>query len=336
MTFGRRIGLGAAFAAWGAFITWFALTAAPNHLAKDFTWPWRAARILLDGHDPYRVIQATGAYPFNTPFLYPLPAALFALPVAPLAPAVAGTVFFALGSGLLAFALSATKEGLARLPLFVSAPFFMAGVLAQWAPLMMAAALIPTLQFLGAGKPNLGLACWLYRPTWRGAVGVLVVLGAAVLVRPDWPGEWRAALAAAPRYRGPAMHLAGAFLLLSLVQWRRPEGRLFSAMAVLPQLSLFYDQLPLWLVPTTVWRSLALSALSWVAWLQWYPSRALPSSVAVAQPLILWLIYVPALLLLFLPHRTQTEVESATSVSPSRGNRAATSHLSNEPFEQGI
>jgi hypothetical protein len=74
-------------------------------------------------------------------------------------------------------------------------------------------------------------------------------------------------------------------------------------MSVLPQLALFYDQLPLWLVPTTAARSILLSALSWVAWSQWYPSRALESSVAVAQPWILWLIYVPALAILLSPER---------------------------------
>ena len=29
----------------------------PQHFAKDLSYPWRAARALLDGHDPYQVIQ---------------------------------------------------------------------------------------------------------------------------------------------------------------------------------------------------------------------------------------------------------------------------------------
>lgn len=292
---------------WGAFIAWFALNAAPGHLAKDFTWPWRAARILLQGHDPYVVMQATGPYPFNTPFLYPLPAAVIALPFAFLSPAIAGAGFFGASSGLLAYGLTRTREGLARLPLFLSAPFCMAAILAQWSPLMMAGALLPSLQFLAAAKPNLGAACWLYRPTVRGVIGGVVLVLASLAFVPTWPVEWRDALATAPRYRGPALQLSGLFLLLGLFRWRRPEGRLFAAMTLVPQLSLFYDQLPLWLVPRTVWQSLGLTALSWVAWAQWYPSRALPSSVAVAQPWILWLIYVPALVLLLLPQRAAAE-----------------------------
>ena len=316
LTMSRRVTLAVAMAAWGSFITWFTLSASPNHLAKDFTWPWRAARILLQGHDPYVVMQATGGYPFNTPFLYPLPAAVIALPLAPLPPAAAGAIFFGLGSGLLAFGLSRSREGLARLPLFVSAPFVMAAVLAQWAPLMMAAALFPSLQFLAAAKPNLGLACWVYRPSWRGVIGGVVVALIALALIPSWPLEWRSALATAPRYRGPVFQLAGVVLLLAVMRWRRPEGRLFLAMSVVPQLALFYDQLPLWLVPTTVTRSVVLSALSWVAWWQWYPSRALGSSVAVAQPWIFWLIYVPALGLLLMPEHLRLRAKRETDVAP--------------------
>ena len=120
--------------AWGAFITYFSLIVAPNHLAKDFSWPWRAARVLLEGHNPYDVIRATGPYPFNVGLFYPLAA----LPFAWFQPAVAGALFFGISSALLAFGLTRTRDDLAKLPLFVSAPFCMAGVLAQWAPLMTA------------------------------------------------------------------------------------------------------------------------------------------------------------------------------------------------------
>jgi hypothetical protein len=288
--------------AWGAFITYFSLIVAPNHLAKDFSWPWRAARILLEGHNPYDVIRATGPYPFNVGLFYPLPAAITALPFAPFQPAIAGALFFGISSGLLAFGLTRTRDDLARLPLFVSAPFCMAGVLAQWAPLMTAAALVPALQFLTVCKPNIGLACWTYRPTIRGAIAAAAFAIVTVAIIPSWPFDWREALQAAPRYKGPLFRgISGLVLLLGGIAWKRREGRLFLAMAVVPQLSLFYDQLPLWLVPQTVWRSVLLSLLSWIAWWQWYPSRALTSSVAVAAPWVFWLVYIPALIILLLP-----------------------------------
>jgi len=288
--------------AWGAFITYFSLIVAPQHLAKDFSWPWRAARVILDGHNPYDVIRATGPYPFNVGLFYPLPAAVAALPFAPLQPAIAGALFFGLSSGLLAFGLTRTRSGLSRLPLFLGAPFCMAGVLAQWAPLMTAAAVMPALQFLIVCKPNVGLACWTYRPTIRGAIAAAAFAALTLLIIPSWPLDWREALQAAPRYKGPLFRGAtGLILLLGAMAWKRREGRLFLAMSVVPQLSLFYDQLPLWLIPQTVWRSVLLSALSWVAWWQWYPSRALTSSVAVAAPWVFWLVYVPALILLIVP-----------------------------------
>ena len=147
------------------------------------------------------------------------------------------------------------------------------------------------------------------RPALRAAADSV---GVSRLLKNPLPLEWRDALASAPRYRGPALRLTGVVLLLGLLRWRKPEGRLFTAMALVPQLALFYDQLPLWLVPTTAIRSVALSALSWVAFAQWYPSRTLTSSVAVAEPWILGLIYVPALVILLVPERKK-QAEGTTA-----------------------
>jgi hypothetical protein len=195
------------------------------------------------------------------------------VPFAGLSPAVAGAAFVGLSSGLLGFGLARTRSGLAKLPLFMSAPFCMAALLVQWAPLMMVGAVIPALQFLGAAKPNVAFACFAYRPTVRGVVLGAIFVAISIAILPSWPFDWRDALrerhAIARRSRTSAVRI----LLLAALRWRRAEARTLLAMAVMPQLTLFYDQLPLWLVPTTVWRSLLLSALSWVAWAQWYPNR---------------------------------------------------------------
>ncbi len=315
-----RLPIALTLGAWGAFITYFSLIVAPNHLAKDFSWPWRGARALLEGHNPYHVVQATGPYPFNVGLFYPMPAVVAAVPFAPLGPAMAGALFFGISSALLGWGLTRAKSDLAKLPLFVSAPFCMAAVLAQWAPLMTAAAVLPALQFLTVAKPNIGAACWTYKPTIRGAVLAAAFALATLLLVPSWPFDWREALQAAPRYKGPLFRgLSGLILLAGAVAWKRREGRLFLAMAVVPQLSLFYDQLPLWLIPQTVWRSLLLSVLSWVAWWQWYPSRALTSSVAVAAPWVFWLIYIPALLILIMPlGMLRRSPASATEGQPER------------------
>src|SRR4029078_851933 len=97
----------------------------------------------------------------------------------------------------------------------------------------------------------------------------------------------------------------GAFLLLGVLRWRRREGRLFVAMSLIPQLPVFYDQLMLRLIPSTLWRSLALSALSWVGYLAWYPHAASSAQNEFAFPWTVFTIYAPALVLLLLLPATE-------------------------------
>ena len=299
---GDRVIMAAALGGWGAFIAYFSMASHPQHLAKDFSYPWRAARALLAGQNPYDVIRVIGEYPFNGNFLYPLPAALVASPLANLRPAVAGAIFVGLSCALLGWAL--LRDSPWRLPLFLSAPFVQAAILGQWSPLLTAAALMPTFQFLAAAKPTVGLAAWLYKPSWRGIIGGLILVAIAFIVLPSWLGDWLNVTADMKKYRGPATTLMGAFLLLGILRWRRPEGRLFIAMSLIPQLPVFYDALILWLIPSTIWRSLALSAVSWVGYLVWYPHHTSPAQNEIAFPWLVFTIYAPALvLLLLLPAR---------------------------------
>lgn len=306
LTAGDQIIMAAVLGGWGAFIAYFAMASHPQHLAKDFSYPWRAARALLAGDNPYEAIRAVGEYPFNAEFFYPLPAALVAVPFSQLRPEIAGALFIGISSALLGWAI--LRDCPHRLPLFISAPFVQAAILGQWSPLLTAAALMPTLQFLAAAKPTVGLAAWLYQPSKRGIVGGLILVAVSFLVLPGWLGDWSDAVASTGRYRGPATTLLGCFLLLGLLRWRRREGRLFVAMSLVPQLPVFYDSLILWLVPTTLWRSLALSAASWVGYLAWYPSRASPMQNEIAFPFLVFTIYLPALiLLLLLPPREEAK-----------------------------
>ena len=283
---------------WGAFISYFTMVSHPQHLAKDFSYPWRAARALLAGENPYEVIRAVGEYPFNAGLMYPLPAALVASPLSQLRPEIAGAIFMGISCTLLGWAM--LRDCPYRLPLFLSAPFVQAAILGQWSPILTAAALMPTLQFLAAVKPTVGLAAWIYQPSRRGIIGGLILVVLAFLVLPGWLGDWREAVGSTSKYRGPATTLLGCFLLLGLLRWRRREGRLFIAMSLIPQLPVFYDSLILWLIPSTVWRSLALSAVSWVGYLAWYPHHASPQQNEYAFPWLVFTIYLPALVLLLL------------------------------------
>lgn len=315
MTSGDRAITALLIGGWGAFIAYFSMESHPSHLAKDFSYPWRAARALFDGHNPYDVIRAVGEYPFNAPLLYPLPAAIVAAPFSFLRPEIAGALFVGLSSALLGWAL--LRDSPYRLPLFLSAPFVQAAILGQWSPLLTAAALMPTYQFLAAAKPTVGLAAWLYKPSLKGIVGGLALVAIAFIVLPGWLGDWLDSTSGMRKYRGPATTLLGAFLLLGLLRWRRREGRLFVAMSLIPQLPVFYDSLILWLIPSTLWQSLALSAASWVGYLAWYPSHASPLQNEIAFPWLVFTIYAPALvLLLLLPSRESTDEKEAASANP--------------------
>ena len=46
LTTGDRAIFAAALGSWGAFIAYFSMASHPQHVAKDFSFPWRAARWL--------------------------------------------------------------------------------------------------------------------------------------------------------------------------------------------------------------------------------------------------------------------------------------------------
>lgn len=209
-----------------------------GYLASDFEYPLRAARVLLVGENPYEAIRPQGPYPYEKPFYYTLPAGIIALPFAYLDSYVAGACFFGISSGLLAFSL--TKEKPWRLLMLLSAPFFVAAQVAQWSPLLIAAALLPPLRFLLACKPNLGLALLAYLPSRRelvrGVLTILVFVVLTVALRPSWIAYWLVVtLSSRGDYVAPLLVFPGFLLLLSVLRVRLQEGRLLLVMSLLPQ-----------------------------------------------------------------------------------------------------
>jgi hypothetical protein len=88
-------------------------------------------------------------------------------------------------------------------------------------------------------------------------------------------------------------------LLSALVAWRRPEGRLFAAMALVPQNLFYYDQLALWLVPRTLRQSLLLSIYSFVVYLTWWRVVARGDTDYMRQAVpYAYALYFPALAIL--------------------------------------
>jgi len=121
------------------------------------------------------------------------------------------------------------------------------------------AALLPPLGFLIACKPNLGLALFAAYPNRIVAAGASALLLLSVLIWPGWIWEWRTAVATAPDPYSMVLFPAGPLILLVLLRWRSPGARLVAVLGMVPQTTLPYAALPLFLVPIT-W------AEGWVVW----------------------------------------------------------------------
>jgi len=282
-----------------ALFTWFALSSAGRSASvpSDFAFWWTAARILARGGDPYAHAPETPDWPLPDPFFYPLPALFPVLPLAALPLPVAGAIFMGLSGGLLAWCLA--REGAHRLWVFASAPYVMALEVGQCSPLILAAAFLPDLGFLLPFKPQIGLPVFLYRPSARAALLATAVIAASFLVLPGWVSGWRANLAHLEFHPLPLLTTAGPFLLLAVLRWRAPEGRLLLAMACVPQELFFADQLPLQLVARTRRQCAFLAGTSLSAFVGWYAFLKTGDPYVVrAAPWVLALLYAPALAVL--------------------------------------
>ncbi|MBL0172263.1 MAG: hypothetical protein IPP90_16370 [Gemmatimonadaceae bacterium] len=136
----------------------------------DYSYAHSAARLFLDGQNPY-LVMGTGAQALanETTLYYPFTAVLAALPLARLPLGVASAIFLGISAALLAFFI--TRDGLWRIHIFASSSFVVAALLAQYSPLVMLMAFTPMAGMLAALKPNIGLALFVRRPSVRAALG---------------------------------------------------------------------------------------------------------------------------------------------------------------------
>ena len=249
--------------------------------AADFSYALTEARELLAGRDPYAIFHGATSYP--------LPAAIFALPLLHLAPETAAGVFFGLSSGCLAFGLS--RGGNWRLLAFLAYPYWAAMITVQWVPLLMAGALLPWLFVAATAKPQVAAPLFLCYPSWRGAISATLVLLASLILMPNWPLHWLPGVGAHTHYV-PLLVLPGPVLLLALYCRRDPDSHLLLPSSLSPQ-HWFYDSFVLWLIPRNRQEMVATIFLSWGAGItRWY---FMPHSWdEVARWSLLW-IYLPML-----------------------------------------
>lgn len=220
----------------------FAVYGGRPRFVSDFDVIWVGARALRAHHDPYAAIQSP---PWPWDLRYPLPAVVVALPFSYLSLTAARAAFMALGIGLLAWAL--TRRAWWPLIALAGGQAFVSVQSVQWTPLLAAGILLAPVQYLWGIKPPSGLALFAAYPNRRTVIGGLVLLGLSFLVWPHWLDGWLAAAHRAP-HRAPVLRPGGVLLLLALLRWRLPEGRLLATLALVPLTPHLYEALPLMLV----------------------------------------------------------------------------------------
>ncbi len=287
----RRAAFAGAVGIIAGLYCWLGIAIHHGAFVPDFQFFWSSARILLAGHNPYIGYPT----PVPDPLYYPLPTVIAAISVAWLPLAVAAGVATGAGAAALAWVVPSW-----RWPLFASAAFVMAVSQGQWSPLVVVGALVPAVGFLTVLKPNIGLAALAYRPTRLGIALAGLALLVSLVVLPSWPFDWIRNLRTLEGHPPPLFTLGGSFLWLAVLRWRQPEARLLLAMAAVPQLLFFADQLPLWLIPRTRRQTTLLSGLSMIGYGAFYLSLSEGMRyVPAAEPFVLGFIYLPALVLVF-------------------------------------
>ena len=269
--------------------------------ASDFDYFWTAGTALIHGQDPYRAVAESG---IGYPLFYPLPAVLVLAPLG-LLPLWAARVAFA-WVGTFTLSLAAFRYGRGLPAVLFSASFLSALMQGQWSPLLTPGAVVPWLGALWIAKPSIGLALAVAYPSRRAAIGAAVLLAASLAVLPTWPAEWLHSLRAT-NHLILALQPGGVLLLMSLVRWRRPEGRLLAAFACVPQTPALYETIPLFLIPRTRWGGYLLAALSLAATAYMRTVTPLDSSMRIEDslverwPIMLCFMYLPALLMVLFP-----------------------------------
>jgi len=219
---------------------------------SDFVQPWAAARMLAQGQNPYELIGPGRPFEHQFLLIYPATSALVAMPLAWAPSRLADSLFIGLGAAALAWAL--TRRTLANPQLWVFASFAMmvTAQTVQWSPWLTAAALMPSLGFVFAAKPSIGLAMLAAYPSRLAILGAAALTLATVVLWPWWIPAWLATLSSVTHMSAPVMRWGGPFILLALLRWRRADARLLAALACVPQTPVLYEVVPLFLLVRNV------------------------------------------------------------------------------------
>jgi hypothetical protein len=289
---GLAVGIASATGLWTAY-----MRLSHRNIASDLEIVLLGARAWLAGHDPYSTVVVGAA---QIPVMYPFPAMLLFVPFVHVPAPYVDVLWTTLGTGCLAWALTAEQLLPPSLALFIATPFIMGIQTSQWTPQLTAAALLPGGGWLFACKPTTALWLFAYRPTTRHVIAAAVAIAISLAAWPTWPFAWRAVFGRVT-LASPLSVPGGPLILLAVLRWRRPEARLLATMAAVPHSTLVYETLPLFLVPATwieagvLWAGTAAAVILHDAFGP-YPSAA--QWLAASARAEVWLVFLPALVMI--------------------------------------
>jgi hypothetical protein len=231
-----------------------------ERVPPDFTLIWNAASVWLAGGDPYLSVRHV-----IFPLFYPPTAVILGVPFTVLPVYWATAIFVGIGAGAFAYAVwPSYRHALLGL---ASGAGIMTITVAQWSPLLIAAALLPPLGWLLAAKPTVAAALWIAYPSWRSLLFAAIFTSICLVVWPEGFWSWLTVTREAAHFTPLILYpWGGPLLLLALKYWRTPEGRLLLALACAPRTPFLYDALPLFLIPKTGKEALILWAGTMIAW----------------------------------------------------------------------
>ena len=204
-----------------------------------------------------------------------------------LRPEVAAALFYGISSALLALGL--TRQGYARLLIFLAYPYWAGMLTAQWTPLIAASAFFPMLLPATLAKPQIGLPVALTHVSWRGVLACLVFLLLTLIALPSWPLLWIHQFGYYEHFI-PLLVLPGPLLILALWRYRDRDAWLLLLAAIMPQ-RWFFDAFILWLIPKTRREILFTAFFSWGAGIwRWYQY---PHSFSQVGRWAVLVIYLP-------------------------------------------
>lgn len=206
---------------------------------------WYGGYAILHGLNPYETFGPGLAVNYDWPLNYPALSMVALIPLSLLPEPTAAILFASISVGLLAYGI--TRDSWDRIWIFVSASFVTAARVAQWAPLIGAAFFLPSLGFVLSLKPTIGTAVVAATPSRKtfllAIVAAVFLTVVSFVVLPHWPADWLHSIRTGPDMSAPILRPAGFLLLLALLRWRQPEGRLLLAMALIPQTASWYETL---------------------------------------------------------------------------------------------